>query len=93
MVFELFCWVWQCNEQSANGISFCMNLRFCRKDDCDSICLVFFLRYWPCWIVFWFRTKGGSVSRCATRTSVAPFVGEQPWTSAPRCCYQGPSGL
>ena len=45
------------------------------------------LSYWPGWLVFWFRTKGGSVPGCATRTSVAPFVGEQPWTSAPRCCY------
>ena len=87
MVFGFFSWVWQCNEQRANGIPFCMNLPFCREDDCDSICLVFFLRYWPDWIVFWFRTKGGSVLGCATRTSVASFVGEQPWTRAPRCCY------
>ena len=82
-----FCWVWQCNDQMDKGIPFLMIIPIGWKADCDLFCLVSFWKYGLGWIVFWFRTKGGNVPGCATRLSVAPFVGEQPWSSALRCCY------
>ena len=48
---------------------------------------IIFCFAWLGWILLWVRTKDGSVPGCATRTSVTPLVGEQPWMSVPRYCY------